>query len=140
MRMNGIRKMGKNMEFEITTDWVKSDEKLPNEGQHIEFMYRVSYCGRYSTLHPRGPWTAYKEHLHSGVVYWRPLQENWISVDDRLPNDKQMIAYASKCLERSAIGRYAASESNVMPSATKWLPWYDVTHWMPLPEVPDVLD
>ena len=66
----------------------------------------------------------------------------WISVNDRLPVDGQMIAV---CIDRLQIGcvcRYCEYEEEKLPcliyGPLKCLgfTWKDVTHWMTLPKPP----
>ena len=64
----------------------------------------------------------------------------WISINDRLPEDGQMIAACSDRRQAGCICRYCEHEEERLPclkySFKIHLLWKDITHWMPLPPSP----
>jgi hypothetical protein len=68
----------------------------------------------------------------------------WISVEDRLPEyDKGVIAYVKS---GSVLEMKYASNKNHPRLVPRWewmgrsVPFWEITHWMPLPSPPDVRD
>lgn len=63
----------------------------------------------------------------------------WISVNDSLPNDGQMIAVCVMSTQMGCVGRYCANEDERLPcliyGPLKILgfTWTDVTHWIAIP-------
>lgn len=59
---------------------------------------------------------------------------DWISVDDRLPKEKQdVLAYRGRiqdCVTVTSLGE------DWMYVTGEWVPEGWITHWMPLPEPP----
>lgn len=66
----------------------------------------------------------------------KALEETqWISVKDRMPEEEQRVLYYFAPVGMHT-GRYKKTEhGNVFYGAAGWLT-DDVTHWMPLPELP----
>ncbi len=65
----------------------------------------------------------------------------WINVKDRLPEKGMMIIYCSNTNIVSSIGIYwddPQDPRGPVPSRPDYLTWKTVTHWMPLPEVPQI--
>lgn len=91
-------------------------------------------------------------NFRNNMTYWgeKPIYEfadcllangvtvqEWISVNDRLPEDRgyYLVAYQDKYNENTSI----TLDMYVMCGAGEW--WtneftHNITHWMPLPEVP----
>lgn len=70
--------------------------------------------------------------------YWMK-KNKWIRCDDRLPEraDEVLIAYLEEYDDWTE--EYAVSTATYMPRAGRWD--YDhlkITHWMPLPDAPEV--
>lgn len=84
--------------------------------------------GRYG-LHKLG-WLAYS---------YPPAQQRWIPVSERLPNkDNDVLTYETSKyvgVERIAIDRLEEEEKHPIWMYTTG--WFEVTHWMPLPEPPE---
>ena len=79
---------------------------------------------RYMTAHHLA------EHLYNADYR---KQSEWISVDERLPEeDMRVLVYINS--ERS----YTKLDTDRMADG-KWVRWSkDITHWMPLPEAPNM--
>ena len=63
-------------------------------------------------------------------------KQEWISVDERLPErDTHVLAYSEKFEE---IGIYNYAGDDVWWNYEAWASakYYGITHWMPLPETP----
>ncbi len=64
---------------------------------------------------------------------------NWINVDDQLPNEDQWIIYHAPDIFETGpqmwIGQYD-TESNVFFSNKGFFGGGEVTHWMPVPNLP----
>ena len=65
---------------------------------------------------------------------------NWISVQERLPEDKQKIVFKGvfpyKCKGFFEINESGSHFYNLVESTGKIYSIYGVTHWMELPEKP----
>ena len=60
----------------------------------------------------------------------------WISIEDRLPEEKlDVILFGIKC-PTSFIG-YLDGEDFVCDNANEFVPVSYISHWMPLPEPPE---
>lgn len=70
----------------------------------------------------------------------------WINVKDQLPKEEYVLAYGIKNgMPGSYIARYLETPMNDFLFNAYWiirentdLHLQDVTHWMPLPEMPDI--
>ena len=67
-------------------------------------------------------------------------QPRWISVEERLPGESMygkefIVAIKNRFNESHAATMYWWGENQ---QAKTWTVWHDVTHWMPLPEPPEV--
>ena len=60
----------------------------------------------------------------------------WISVEDRLPENRQRVLIARKNDGEIYIGKYSIFNHFVV-SFKYWLDVMDVSHWQPLPEPPE---
>lgn len=74
------------------------------------------------------------------------MSNQWISVDDRLPEYQKTLSEKDKCLVLTKCGKVWMGfyNTNIKPDdwylygwATNdgWHP-FDITHWMPLPQLP----
>lgn len=72
-----------------------------------------------------------------------PFEEKinqWISVEDSLPEDGQMIAACSDRMQMGCICRYCENENEKLPCliygplSALGLSWNKITHWIPLPK------
>lgn len=61
----------------------------------------------------------------------------WISVKDKLPEKGQMIVYCCGHEIMSATGRYCGID-DPMPSMPLWMNQSSITHWMPIPKLPEL--
>ena len=69
------------------------------------------------------------------------IQSTWIKVNDRFPNETALLATKSKMV---VIGDYYDGQWRVnghwSHNGSTWISEYkfdDITHWMPLPELPN---
>lgn len=62
----------------------------------------------------------------------------WISVKDRLPEDEKQVLVYDRIHKTCTIGNYKKTEENDYWVAYQGESsiWYNITHWMPLPEPP----
>lgn len=61
--------------------------------------------------------------------------EKWISVKERKPNDREYVMFFSAMITpQIRIGFYDGERWRVVPG---WLSVDDVTHWQPLPPLPE---
>lgn len=73
------------------------------------------------------------------------MTNEWISVDDRLPDDNY-----GKYLVATSCGKQWMGHYNLPPTPNEWMlngwsmngGWhpFDITHWMPLPKPPEGKD
>ena len=74
------------------------------------------------------------------------MENNWISVEERLPQNNQLVLAYTPCDGYMFVGYYLEGRT----SRYAWSEWYivtamrstrkmkkKVTHWMPLPQPPD---
>lgn len=76
-------------------------------------------------------------------------RQDWISVKERMPpeNENVLVYAVSKYGELSGPSRCVITKWKELAGRTRWYdPWlgfcidYDITHWMPLPDAPEVDD
>lgn len=71
------------------------------------------------------------------IIDEQPAKGEWISVNDQLPTDYNKVLAAIRYPDGSCSWRvtHYAPEEKIWP-----LTQYKVTHWMPLPALPEVPD
>ena len=57
-------------------DWIKTKDKLPEDGQRIEFKYEVVCQGNYYPSCIFNKWIADQDPPIPEVIAWRPLDES----------------------------------------------------------------
>lgn len=75
----------------------------------------------------KNPDLVYREYTLKDLLEEYSKESNWISVEDRLPEDYEWVICGNSKTQKSHYGRY---EDN------RWTRGREVTHWQPLPEPP----
>jgi hypothetical protein len=90
------------------------EKKLEFDGQWVEIVpFEFS----------EGEWVKYKDHL--------TVIPKWISVKDKMPEEGERVAITDGVYYGAGIKRHAYSDH-------WWMFDLNPTHWMPLPQPPEV--
>ena len=98
---------------------------IDDEGEFLALMDLIDFSGENKTTTVLK--CAYKEAIAAAPEY--PADVGWISVDERLPDSKEMII----CARKKNDGEWAL-DLNYWTVSNRWAKEY--THWMPLPPEP----
>lgn len=76
------------------------------------------------------------------------MSNQWISVNDRLPEYQKTLSEKDKCLALTKCGKVWMGfyNTNIKPDEWYLYGWltndgwhpFEITHWMPLPELPNL--
>ena len=111
-------------------------------GQSDELVTRIYAGGDDAVKAIRDYATECKAHCRSLVAFAKSVEPRWIPVEERLPEEGVVVlAYLPKQADIES-GVYAAMLSKLQTLkgtfSTSFGFGFEATHWMPLPEPPEV--